>query len=861
KQDFRSLGFGIDWRRSFTTGDPEYNAFVSWQFWRLKDKGYIKQGCYPVIYCPHDRNAVGEDDLLTGENAKVVEFTGIKFPCKDGFFVASTLRPETVYGVTNLWVRPDGDYVKANVDNEVWYVSKVALSKLELQAHKVELLESFKGKDLIGIKCRLPIKKIKRELLVLPADFVDPKAATGVVYSVPAHAPYDYQGLVDLKRNSEKAQKYGLSNEQLDSIQPIAIIKIEGYGEFPAKDICEKMGVASQLEADKLEKATEIIYRDEFYRGVMLPNTGQFSGRLVREVKEDVLKFLQDIGRATPIYELDQREVICRCNTPVTVAVLDNQWFLNYGHPKWKAAAKKLLANMIIKPEKYRTYFEATFDWLHERPCARRRGIGTHLPFDETGDWIIESLSDSTIYMAFYTIIHLIRKHKLTKEQLTPSFFDYVFLGRGDDDKIAKKNRIPLSVLNEMRNEFKYWYPNDLRHTAISHISNHLSFFIFHHAAIFPPKYQPKAITLNEHLIREGKKMSKSKGNVIPLADIPKHYSADLARLFYISAAELDGVVDWRTNQLKGVQTKLNQIWATVETILDFPYANLASIEDDLSYQSRWMLSRIDSAVLKATTNLNDYAFRSYILLTAFALVNDIRRYIELSEHLEKSERGAVLWYTLDKWIRLLCPAIPHVAEEAWSKMQHNWEERDFVSIAKWPEPTAKYIDVQIERAQEIVNNTVDDVKEVLKLISHSETARPTHIRIYTASKWKYIAFLNIHEKRIRFTVPDIMTEVSKVPELVDRKKELAQLAKRLVKMSKLPVFTTPEKEHQALEEAIDLFKNEVNLTAEIITEEQANFENDSMNKAQLALPGKPAFYLYTPGQSEHIRAVHENES
>jgi len=79
--DFKSLGYSIDWRRKFTTGDPDYSAFITWQFMKLKEKGYIVQGTHPVLYCPKDKNAVGEDDIRGGDEfrAEVVEFTAIKF--------------------------------------------------------------------------------------------------------------------------------------------------------------------------------------------------------------------------------------------------------------------------------------------------------------------------------------------------------------------------------------------------------------------------------------------------------------------------------------------------------------------------------------------------------------------------------------------------------------------------------------------------------------------------------------------------------------------------------------------------------------------------------------------------------------
>ncbi|NIV67644.1 class I tRNA ligase family protein, partial [Candidatus Bathyarchaeota archaeon] len=51
-QDFDALGFSIDWRREFTTADKEYNKFIEWQYQKFMEKGYIKQGNYPLLYCP-----------------------------------------------------------------------------------------------------------------------------------------------------------------------------------------------------------------------------------------------------------------------------------------------------------------------------------------------------------------------------------------------------------------------------------------------------------------------------------------------------------------------------------------------------------------------------------------------------------------------------------------------------------------------------------------------------------------------------------------------------------------------------------------------------------------------------------------
>ncbi|MHA2187572.1 MAG: leucine--tRNA ligase, partial [Candidatus Thorarchaeota archaeon] len=620
--DFDALGYSIDWRRHFTTGDGIYNQFVTWQYHKFMKLKYIKQGNYPLLYCPNDRNPVGEDDLLRGENAKVKEFVSLKYTFEDGYIVPATLRPETIFGVTNMWINPTEKYVWAMVDNEKWLVSLAAVDKLRLQAKEVEILETFPGSKIIGKK----FKAIHddHDILILPADFVDPNNATGVVYSVPGHAPFDYVALRDLWEDSSGLEKYGITAEEVRAIEIISMIDIEGYGEYPAKDAIENRDIKSQSEDEKLEDATQEIYKAEFYEGVMKDNCLQFSGRPIKEVNDDVIDWLQSNNRSDYFYEPDQRPVVCKCGTDIEVGVFAGQWFLDYMSPGWKDKARGALDSMGIIPETFRNLFEATFDWLTQRPCARKRGVGTKLPFDE--EWIIESLSDSTIYMAFYTIAHHITGNKLKPEQCTLSFFDYVFLSKGDAKKVKEETGISIKLLDTMRDEFLYWYPNDLRHTAPSHISNHLSFAIFHHVAIFPKKHWIKTISLNEHLNMEGGKMSKSKGISIPLAEIPDKYGADVFRTYVISGAEPGSLMEWRERDVPAVINRLKQFYE-----LTSKYAKktprVYTKKDKPTSITKWVLSRINSIVEECTRNLESFKLRDYAILVTSEMTRAVNHY------------------------------------------------------------------------------------------------------------------------------------------------------------------------------------------------------------------------------------------
>ena len=100
--------------------------------------------------------------------------------------------PETIFGATNVWVNPYGKYVEAEVDGETWMVSQSAVTRLSEQLHDAKITDEFIGSELLGLTVKAPITG--KSLPVLPATFVDTELVTGVVYSVPAHAPVRLHG-------------------------------------------------------------------------------------------------------------------------------------------------------------------------------------------------------------------------------------------------------------------------------------------------------------------------------------------------------------------------------------------------------------------------------------------------------------------------------------------------------------------------------------------------------------------------------------------------------------------------------------------------------------------------------------------
>ena len=136
----KSVGFSIDWRREFTTIMPTFQKFIEWQYKHLKEKGYVTRGTHPVVWCPKDQSPTGDHDRQIGEGVTPEQYTLIKYKLDDNTFLpAATFRPETIYGITNIWINPEANYVEADVNGENWIVSQDAAEKLKEQQKKVQV--------------------------------------------------------------------------------------------------------------------------------------------------------------------------------------------------------------------------------------------------------------------------------------------------------------------------------------------------------------------------------------------------------------------------------------------------------------------------------------------------------------------------------------------------------------------------------------------------------------------------------------------------------------------------------------------------------------------------------------------------
>ncbi|MEM1930869.1 MAG: leucine--tRNA ligase [Sulfolobales archaeon] len=708
KNVMKKYGLSIDWRREFTTVDPEYKAFIRWQFSKLLKLGLLIKGTYPVGWCPRHGMPVSMHDTEGDVEPEVGNLTIIKFTDERGVvFPAATLRPETVLGVTNIWINPEAKYCLSRVGDEKWVISCEAVSKLRHQLKKVDVLEEVAGSTLIGRELLNPVtgERVK----ILPAAFVNPRFATGIVMSVPAHAPYDY---VALREYVEK----NLGGVWTKELTPRPLIEVPGYSDLPAKDVVEELGISGQNDIARLEEATKRIYREEFERGVVRRDVVSYvasqnpvvleylekhvAGKAVREARENIKTLLGKLGAMDSMYEVINAPVRCRCGTEVIVKVLENQWFIDYGNENWKSLAKKALAGMRIIPEEARKGIEATIDWLRERACARTRGLGTELPWEP--GWVIEALSDSTIYMAFYTVIHKIRSLGIQADKLDESFWDYVFLGLGNAEEVASKAGIKVEDLNSIRKEFLYWYPLDSRHSGKDLIPNHLTFFIFNHVALFPRELWPKQIVANGWVLIEGARMSKSKGNVKLLGNLIDTYSPDALRLGLAMSAEVDQDLDLSEDTILSAVKQLMRIYNTIREILN------RATDEDGRLPDEWLRKVLSRHVAGYISELDNVKLRAASIRVYVRMLEDLETYVKWAGIPGKAAREY-----LSTWVKMMSPITPFIAEELWSLIGGC----GYVAKAVIDKELAR-VDELFEVEQRYVDLVTEDIKSVLEVVS-----------------------------------------------------------------------------------------------------------------------------------------------
>lgn len=539
--------------------------------------------------------------------------------------------------------------------------------------------------------------------------------------------------------------------------EPIPILQIPDFGPMAAVELCEKLGVKSQNDSALLATAKDRVYLRGFYDGVM--TVGEQKGQRVQDAKKPIQQALIAASKAI-LYQEPESEVISRSGDECVVALVD-QWFIDYADEESKRLARQALEQLETYGADTRNSFEYVIGWLHEWSCSRTYGLGSRLPWDE--QYLVESLSDSTIYMAYYTIAHMLQGDVYGKtcgslgvrpEQMNDDVWQYLFCG-GElptKDVNSTERPIPRAVLEAMRREFLYWHPFDLRVSGKDLIGNHLTFTLFNHPAIWPDDKAkwPRAILVNGHLQLNSTKMSKQTGNFLTLTESIKRFSADVTRLALADAG--DGLED-----ANFVESTANAVILRLYTWLEWVRETLdaASVSGDDSppptnWNDRVFDASINRHIMNCDAALERMQFREALRCGFYEMQQSLSHYREMTS-VGSCASPRLLRRFIEVQTLLLSPFCPHLCEYVWSELLRRDDASALmVRDARFPEVTAPVDDALLE-ADDYLRDAAHEFRLRLKAHMVSGTGKkakipakpvekPTHATIWVAKsypKWQ----------------------------------------------------------------------------------------------------------------------------
>jgi leucyl-tRNA synthetase len=679
-KQINSLGLSYDWSREIDTSSPEYYKWTQWFFlflyknglaYRKKAKVNWCESCKTVLaneqvedgVCERCKNEVIQkdleqwffkitdfaEDLIDGldkidwpESTKTAqknwigksEGATIKFEIKNSklFLEVFTTRLDTIFGCTYCVLAPENPLIeklKGQISNFKEVEKYIAKAKKKTDLQRTELQKEKTGVELKGVKAINPFTNEAVPIFV--ADYVLSTYGTGAVMAVPAHDERDF----------EFAKKYKL---------PIKNVISPGD---PKTGEYLRLGPA---EKDPQKTLKEILEGKSCYlwKGVLV-NSDRYDGLSDEKAREEMAVWLEKnkLGKKTTTYKL-RDWLISRqryWGAPIPM--------IHCAHCGWQTVPEKDLPIILPKVKDYRPKGTSP--------------LGTSLSFANTTCPKCKGAA---------------RRELDTMDTFVcSSWYFFRFADPKNKKEFASKN------------EIKKWLPVDLYLGGAEHTVLHLLYARFFTKALHKYKY----INFNEPfsklrhqgmvLAEDGRKMSKSLGNVINPDEIVKVYGADVLRLYEMFMGPLEDSKAWNTKSIVGLKRFLDRVWK-----LNLKLKN-EKLEIKLKNEKLEIL--IHKTVKKVTEDINNLHFNTAIS-ALMILLNE----------LEKQKQIYIIHYTL--YIILLAPFAPHIAEEIWYELGH----KTSIFLEKWPKFDPKLV---LEKEANIVVQVNGKVRDQITVSSDAK--------------------------------------------------------------------------------------------------------------------------------------------
>jgi isoleucyl-tRNA synthetase len=668
REQFMRLGVSGDWFSPYLTLNHKYEATNVRMFGELYKRGLIYKRRKPIHWCIEDQTALAEAEIEYREETSPSIY--VKFPLKSEFgplkdfgeqkyIVIWTTTPWTLPANVAVAVHPDATYMAIKTSGEILVVAEARVADVirEVGISEYEVLASFKGTEMEFLKCEHPLYPEKESVVVL-ADYVGLDTGTGAVHTAPGHGQEDYMtGL-----------KYDLP----------APMPVNATGHFTKE-------------------------------------AGRFAGMYIIDANKAIIEFLRDKNLLLYSSEVAHAYPCCwRCKNPVIFRATE-QWFISMDIDNLRTEALDSISQVRWIPDwsirRIIGMVETRPDWC----ISRQRSWGVPIPVFYCGDCQEDVVTDETIsaVVDLFMVEGADAWFAKSAEEILPEGFTCPKCG---GEFLTKETDI-LDV----------WFESGVSHEAVLKTRDELSWpadlytegsdqhrgwfqaSLMTSVGVHGKAPYESVLTHGFVVDSEGRKMSKSLGNVVNPLDVIAKSGADILRL-WVASSDYSVDVAISPDILKHVGEAYRRIRNTFRFIIGNLYDFKPGLDnvayDKLQELDKWMLHEMTGLLESVTASYEDYRFHAVYHAVYNFFTNELsslyldilkdRLYASAANSVERRAAQTVLFELLVTFTRMLAPILAFTSEELWSYIPEKVKKEKSVHLSDWPVPNKEFVNPEI---------------------------------------------------------------------------------------------------------------------------------------------------------------------